>query len=73
MKDYRGMNEQTRKKADDRHMPSFAEPQPVGYDAAGVDVTLVRWFLALTPAQRLDILQDHVNAILDIRKSNASH
>jgi hypothetical protein len=33
----------------------------------GVDVTLIRWTLGLTPAERLDVLQRNVNAILDLR------
>ncbi|HSR68651.1 MAG TPA: hypothetical protein VLU25_11990 [Acidobacteriota bacterium] len=27
----------------------------------GVDVTLIRWMLTLTPTQRLQVLQDFVN------------
>jgi len=33
-----------------------------------VDVTLIRWMLAMTPAQRLDVLQSPVDAILEIRE-----
>ena len=29
----------------------------------GVDVSLIRWFLSLSPAERLRVLQDTVNAI----------
>jgi hypothetical protein len=41
------------------------------YSEDGVDLTLVRWMLSLTPAERLDVLQNHVNAILAIRELNA--
>jgi hypothetical protein len=33
----------------------------------GVDVTLVRWTLRLTPSERLVILQGSVDAIVDLR------
>jgi hypothetical protein len=32
---------------------------PFGSD--GVDVTLIRWMLSLTPAERLQVLQDFVD------------
>jgi len=37
----------------------------------GVDLTLIRWMLSLTPAERLDVLQQHVDSILSIRQANA--
>ncbi len=43
-------------------------PQPE-YDAGGVDVTLIRWMLSLTPAERLDVLQQNVNAVLELRNA----
>jgi hypothetical protein len=33
-----------------------------------VDLTLIRWMLSLTPAERLRVLQDHVNAVLRLRR-----
>ena len=39
-------------------------------DESGVDVSLIRWFLTLTPAERLDFLQEHVNSVLEIRTLN---
>jgi len=39
-------------------------------DENGVDLTLIRWMLSLTPAERLDVLQDFVNAVLEIRELN---
>ena len=35
----------------------------------GVDVTLIRWMLSLSPLERLRVLEDHVNAVLTIRES----
>jgi hypothetical protein len=37
----------------------------------GVDITLIRWMLSLTPAERLRVLEQHVNAILRIRALNS--
>jgi len=33
------------------------------YDSAGVDVTLIRWMLSMTPAERLATLQDFVDFV----------
>lgn len=41
-----------------------ASPRP---DEDGVDVTLLRWMLSLTPAERLEVLQQHVDAVEAIR------
>jgi hypothetical protein len=46
-------------------------PPQTDYSEDGVDLTLIRWMLSLTPAERLQVLQRHVNAILAIRKLNA--
>ena len=40
------------------------------YGEDGVDVTLIRWMLSLTPAERLQVLQKQVNRILTIRELN---
>jgi hypothetical protein len=48
------------------------EPMPPAeYSKDGVDLTLIRWMLSLTPAERLQFLQRQVNAILAIRNLNA--
>lgn len=47
-----------------------AQPE-TEYSEDGVDLTLIRWMLSLTPAERLGFLQRHVNAILEIRELNA--
>jgi len=44
---------------------------PAEYSKDGVDLTLIRWMLSLTPAERLQFLQRQVNAILAIRRLNA--
>ena len=48
------------------------DPQPqTDYSEDGVDLTLIRWMLSLTPAERLQFLQRPVNAILAIQRLNA--
>ena len=36
----------------------------------GVDLTLIRWMLSLTPNERLEVLQHNVEAILELRDAN---
>ena len=40
------------------------------YSEDGVDLTLIRWMLSMTPAERLDTLQQNVNSLLSIRERN---
>lgn len=35
----------------------------------GVDLTLIRWMLSLTPVERLQVLQDNVNSLLELRSA----
>ena len=39
------------------------------YDETGVDLTLIRWMLSLTPLERLDVLQQNTDAIVDLRRA----
>jgi hypothetical protein len=41
------------------------------YSPDGVDLTLIRWMLSLTPAERLEYLEQRVNDIISIRELNA--
>jgi hypothetical protein len=38
------------------------------YSEDGVDLTMIRWMLSLTPAERLEVLQAAVNSILEMRE-----
>lgn len=40
---------------------------PQVYNEEGVDLSLIRWCLALTLEERLQALQDHVDALLTLR------
>jgi hypothetical protein len=43
----------------------------VDYDEAGVDLTLIRYALSLTPGERLQDMQDCVNSLQRILDENA--
>ena len=45
--------------------------QLTDYSEDGVDLTLIRWMLSLTPAERLDFLEQQIDEILAIRELNA--
>ncbi len=46
--------------------PAIPESDRV-YSEDGVDLTLIRWMLSLTPAERLDALEANVRSILRLR------
>ncbi|HEY3458564.1 MAG TPA: hypothetical protein VGK64_28545 [Bryobacteraceae bacterium] len=50
--------------------PAASPPAP-DYSADGVDLSLIRWTLSLTPAERLRFLEERINEILAIRELNA--
>lgn len=37
------------------------------YSEDGVDLTLIRWMLSLTPTERLEVLQEHIWSIMRLR------
>jgi hypothetical protein len=39
------------------------------YSEDGVDLTLIRWMLSMTPAERLQTLQQHACSILRLRRA----
>jgi hypothetical protein len=41
-------------------------------DDQGVDLTAIRWMLRRSPTARLDYLQQHMQAVWEIRRENAS-
>jgi hypothetical protein len=47
------------------------DPPAPDYSDDGVDLSLIRWFLSLTPAERLEFAQRQTNRILAIRELNA--
>jgi len=52
-------------------LPKDAEPEKLtDYSEDGVDLTLIRWMLSLTPQERLEFLNERVNEIRAIRELN---
>ena len=49
---------------------SEAAPPP-DYSEDGIDLTLIRWMLSLSPAERLAFLEERIADILAIRALNA--
>lgn len=52
--------------------PDSDEDLPL-YNEAGVDLTLVRWSLAQSPAERLERLEAFVRDLDELRALNAEH
>jgi hypothetical protein len=52
-------------------MPQIEMPPETEYSEDGVDLTMIRWMLSLTPAERLIVLQRHVKAVLKVQALNA--
>jgi hypothetical protein len=52
--------------SEERFPPGSPRP-PLAEDDDGVDVSLIRWMLSLTPRERLEALQAHVRATLELR------
>jgi hypothetical protein len=51
-------------------LPTDADAEKPSYSEDGVDLTLIRWMLSLTPAERLEVLQQHIWAIASLRDAN---
>jgi hypothetical protein len=58
------MIERTRDDDPARQGAPGAEPT---HSADGVDLTLIRWMLSLTPAERLGVLEGFVNSLQSVR------
>jgi hypothetical protein len=48
------------------------DPTQPDYDENGVDLSLIRWMLSLSPAERLRVAEEFVNSILAVRELNAT-
>ena len=57
-----------------KNMPEPVEALPASspstHSEDGVDLTLIRWMLSLSPAERLQVLQANLRAILRLRREN---
>ena len=48
-------------------METPRESSPPAAASDGVDLSLIRWMLSLTPAERLRVLKEQVEAVLRLR------
>jgi hypothetical protein len=63
------MAEDNSSSADHERKQSLGNEQTRSED--GVDLTLIRWMLSLTPAERLQVLQQSVQSLLRLRDAKA--
>lgn len=49
----------------------FEDPEAPAYDEDGVDLTLIRWMLSLSPAERLQVAQESAESLLRMRREAA--
>jgi hypothetical protein len=49
-------------------LPRGDDGQPT-HSPDGVDLTLVRWMLGLTPTQRLEVLQQQIIALAELQRA----
>ncbi|HEY0556768.1 MAG TPA: hypothetical protein VGG20_21105 [Thermoanaerobaculia bacterium] len=45
---------------------------PLAESSDGVDLTLIEWTLSLTPRERLDLLQDWVDGLAELRNGRVA-
>ncbi len=50
---------------------SPSKPPLPAFSEDGVDLTLIRWMLSLSPAERLAVLQANVRSIVRLRNANS--
>jgi len=47
----------------------FADSYETAYSEDGVDLTLIRWMLSLTPTERLRVLQDNILSVQRLKNA----
>ena len=52
-------------------LPEWMDPKFI-YDEGGYDLGQIRWMLSLTPAERLENLQDIIDFFEEVRTHNAT-
>jgi len=52
--------------------PRAVPAQATGVEDDGVDLTLIRWTLSLSPQERLDALQANTDALVRLQDADAS-
>jgi len=57
-----------RGKGTQKPIDAVSQSRQLTHSEDGVDLTLIRWMLSLSPAERLQVLQENVGAILRLRR-----
>jgi hypothetical protein len=52
---------------EDESKPKSGEAAEPVRESDGVDVSLIRWMLSLTPSERLTVLNDTINGLEELR------
>ena len=55
---------------EEHDLPPELQPD---YSEDGVDLSLVRWMLSLTPAERLQVLEQHSANLEEMRRLNGAN
>jgi len=55
-------------KANQRLAGALPHDGPRIHSEDGVDLTMIRWMLSISPAERLQVLQENIGAILRLRR-----
>jgi len=59
--------------AESSQPPGTPEPSvPPAESPDGVDLTLIQWTLSLTPLERLELLQDWVDGLAELRRGRVA-
>ncbi len=53
--------------------PSTRHTRRPTYSESGVDLSQIRWFLDLTPSQRLETLQSMVDLVCEVRNAREAY
>ncbi len=57
----------------DEELPIRPDPTDLpSHSKDGVDLTLIRWMLSLTPSQRLEVLEKNIAGIMRLRGDKSS-
>jgi hypothetical protein len=54
------------------HTRASPDPGSPAESPDGVDLTLIRWTLSLTPLERLELLQDWVDGLAELRNGRVA-
>ena len=64
---YRGVNYCPYNEKQLMDLPLYSSENDPTYSRDGVDLTLIRWMISLTPEQRLNVLQENISSIYRLR------